>query len=315
MDVAAQFGDNPRSLPASGRDVAGRAQRPRVRHRTEISQLERGLRLARVDTIAKLCGSLEADPGSYWPESTGSEEISSEADSKRHQKPASQMHKTGIRVFSFDEMHRFAKAAGRYEALVRTFTDTGMRLGEVLPLRPEDFDGETSKSAAPPMRARSSTGPRPTTARRTLAGSSPSPRLSLGCSKPGSTSTARLPSPLPNPPAAASGASVPSTATSGNRPKRPLAWTSARTSVGTATSLTYAPQESTTPTWQRSLGIASRRCWRAIPTRWGGVSTPCVRTSARTFHRWAVDVGRLRRLRVNPPIRPHLTWRARSVAA
>jgi integrase len=40
-------------------------------------------------------------------------------------------------------MHRFAKAAGRYEALVRTFTDTGMRLGEVLPLRPEDFDGET----------------------------------------------------------------------------------------------------------------------------------------------------------------------------
>jgi len=39
-------------------------------------------------------------------------------------------------------MHRFAKAAGRYEALVRTFTDTGMRLGEVLPLRPEDFDGE-----------------------------------------------------------------------------------------------------------------------------------------------------------------------------
>jgi integrase len=40
-------------------------------------------------------------------------------------------------------MHRFAKAAGRYEALVRTFTDTGMRLGEVLPLRAEDFDGET----------------------------------------------------------------------------------------------------------------------------------------------------------------------------
>ena len=40
-------------------------------------------------------------------------------------------------------MHLFAKAAGRYEALVRTFTDTGMRLGEVLPLRPADFDGET----------------------------------------------------------------------------------------------------------------------------------------------------------------------------
>jgi integrase len=48
-----------------------------------------------------------------------------------------------IRVFSFEEMHCFAKAAGRYEALVRTFADTGMRLGEVLPLRAEDFDGET----------------------------------------------------------------------------------------------------------------------------------------------------------------------------
>jgi len=48
-----------------------------------------------------------------------------------------------IRVFSFEEMHRFAKAAGRYEAMVRVFTDTGMRLGEVLPLRREDFNGET----------------------------------------------------------------------------------------------------------------------------------------------------------------------------
>ena len=40
-------------------------------------------------------------------------------------------------------MHRFAKAAGRYEAMVRVFTDTGLRLGEVLPLRREDFNGET----------------------------------------------------------------------------------------------------------------------------------------------------------------------------
>jgi integrase len=67
-------------------------------------------------------------------------------------------------------MHAFAKAAGRYEALVRTFTDTGMRLlGEVLPLRPEDFDGETLQSAAPLTRAGSSRAPRPTTARRTPA--------------------------------------------------------------------------------------------------------------------------------------------------
>jgi integrase len=57
--------------------------------------------------------------------------------------PRAQKRRRPIRVFSFEEMHRFAKAAGRYEAPVRTFTDTGMRLGEVLPLRPEDFDGET----------------------------------------------------------------------------------------------------------------------------------------------------------------------------
>ncbi|MGN6586165.1 MAG: site-specific integrase [Solirubrobacterales bacterium] len=48
-----------------------------------------------------------------------------------------------IRVFTFEEMHRFAKAAGPYEAMVRVFTDCGLRLGEVLPLRREDFDGET----------------------------------------------------------------------------------------------------------------------------------------------------------------------------
>jgi integrase len=57
--------------------------------------------------------------------------------------PRAQKKRRPIRVFSFDEMHRFAKAAGRHEALIRTFTDTGMRLGEVLPLRAEDFDGET----------------------------------------------------------------------------------------------------------------------------------------------------------------------------
>jgi integrase len=57
--------------------------------------------------------------------------------------PRAQKKRRPIRVFSFEEMHRFAKAAGRYEAMVRTFTDTGMRLGEVLPLRAEDFDGET----------------------------------------------------------------------------------------------------------------------------------------------------------------------------
>jgi len=63
----------------------------------------------------------------------------------RSNDPRAKKKRRPIRVFSFEEMHAFAKAAGRYEALVRVFTDTGMRLGEVLPLRVEDFDGETLK--------------------------------------------------------------------------------------------------------------------------------------------------------------------------
>lgn len=47
------------------------------------------------------------------------------------------------RVFSFEEMHHFAAGAGKWEAMVRTFADTGLRLGEVLALKREDFDGET----------------------------------------------------------------------------------------------------------------------------------------------------------------------------
>ena len=47
-----------------------------------------------------------------------------------------------VRVFSFEQMHAFARAAGPYEAMIRTFADTGMRLGEVLALHREDFDGQ-----------------------------------------------------------------------------------------------------------------------------------------------------------------------------
>lgn len=57
--------------------------------------------------------------------------------------PRAQKKPRPIRVFTFEQMHIFAKAAGAYEAMIRVFTDTGLRLGEVLPLRPEDFDGET----------------------------------------------------------------------------------------------------------------------------------------------------------------------------
>jgi integrase len=63
----------------------------------------------------------------------------------RSNDPRAKKKRRPIRVFTFEQMHAFAKAAGRYEAMVRVFTDTGMRLGEVLPLRVEDFDGETLK--------------------------------------------------------------------------------------------------------------------------------------------------------------------------
>lgn len=47
------------------------------------------------------------------------------------------------RVWSFEEMHSFALAAGPWEPMVRTFADTGMRVGEVLPLQRGDFDGDS----------------------------------------------------------------------------------------------------------------------------------------------------------------------------
>ena len=63
MDIAGQFGDNlarvRRAADMSQDELSVRASV----HRTEISQLERGLRVARIDTLAKLSSSLEVDPG------------------------------------------------------------------------------------------------------------------------------------------------------------------------------------------------------------------------------------------------------------
>ncbi len=63
MNVAERFGDNlkreRRLADLSQDELAFRASV----HRTEISQLERGLRHARVDTVAKLAGAMEIDPG------------------------------------------------------------------------------------------------------------------------------------------------------------------------------------------------------------------------------------------------------------
>lgn len=46
------------------------------------------------------------------------------------------------RVLSLGEMRAIAAQAGRFEALVRTFSDCGLRLGEALGLERRDFDGE-----------------------------------------------------------------------------------------------------------------------------------------------------------------------------
>jgi transcriptional regulator with XRE-family HTH domain len=60
FDIAAQFGDNlirQRKLADLSQDEL--SFRASV-HRTEISQLERGLRIPRIDTVVKLAVSLEA---------------------------------------------------------------------------------------------------------------------------------------------------------------------------------------------------------------------------------------------------------------
>lgn len=59
IDIAAVFGDNlaryRRAADLSQDELSVRASV----HRTEVSQLERGLRVARVDTLVKLAASLE----------------------------------------------------------------------------------------------------------------------------------------------------------------------------------------------------------------------------------------------------------------
>jgi transcriptional regulator with XRE-family HTH domain len=59
IDLAAHFGDNVarlrRAADLSQDELSVRASV----HRTEISQIERGLRLARIDTLLKVAGSLD----------------------------------------------------------------------------------------------------------------------------------------------------------------------------------------------------------------------------------------------------------------
>lgn len=61
--VAGRFGENLRRertrLGVSQEELSLRADV----HRTEVSQIERGLRVPRVDTLIRLAGSLEIAPG------------------------------------------------------------------------------------------------------------------------------------------------------------------------------------------------------------------------------------------------------------
>jgi len=66
VDIAARFGDNlARQRKRADISQEETAVRAGV-HRTEVSQLERGLRVARADTIAKLAAALEIDPGELF---------------------------------------------------------------------------------------------------------------------------------------------------------------------------------------------------------------------------------------------------------
>ncbi len=59
IDIAGIFGDNlARERKAAGFSQEELSIRASL-HRTEVSQLERGLRVARIDTLVKLAASLE----------------------------------------------------------------------------------------------------------------------------------------------------------------------------------------------------------------------------------------------------------------
>lgn len=66
MSVARQFGANLRRCrKAAGLSQEETAVRASL-HRTAVGQLERAERIARADTIAKLAGALEVDPGDLF---------------------------------------------------------------------------------------------------------------------------------------------------------------------------------------------------------------------------------------------------------
>jgi transcriptional regulator with XRE-family HTH domain len=64
--VAQQFGRNAARLRARAGLSQEEAGIRADLHRTEISQIERGMRCPKADTIVKLAGTLRADPGEFF---------------------------------------------------------------------------------------------------------------------------------------------------------------------------------------------------------------------------------------------------------
>ena len=71
-------------------------------------------------------------------------------------------HTNPPRVFTFDELHRFAAAAGGHEPMVRVFADCGLRLGEALGLHRRDFTGDALNIRGSAHRGKFAEGDHPT---------------------------------------------------------------------------------------------------------------------------------------------------------
>ena len=66
------------------------------------------------------------------------------------------------KIFSFEQLHRFAAAGGPHEPMLRVFTDCGLRLGEVLGLHRRDFDGQAFQLSGSAHGGRFTAGDKPT---------------------------------------------------------------------------------------------------------------------------------------------------------
>jgi integrase len=177
-----------------------------------------------------------------------------------------------IRVFGFEEMHRFAAAAGRHEAMVRIFTDTGMRLGEVLPLRCEDFDGKTLAVRRTAHEGTILPGTKTDHGEAGAGRVVPCPptlarMIEASLRARGGGGELLFPTPTGRlaPAQLLPRCLAPDPGTLGNRhppPRMP----------SLLHSRTCGRQASTTPTWPRSSATGWKRCWLDTPTRSGPAS-------------------------------------------